>query len=741
MAEDNKLSWILDLDNTEFAKAITESVDSVKGLESALVNVAAVSSILAAAYYSVKTALDLTIEAEAVKQVEANFYSLAKMAGLAGNELKESLEKASGGLIENTDLLRSGTKAVVELGQAASRISEVMDLARQATSVFGGDLVQNFETFNQAISTGMTRSLKSNFGLIVDAEKAYKDFAAANGLAANALSQTAKQQALMNAVLEKGNEQFEGTVGGVKKVTNVWTQLKVTLKEMAEIATLAFEKLFGGTVLNGVTALKFQVDNLKNSMLETFGNSAEQATAKAERLQKQVSMLAFEIRAAQMKQSKFAEGSSDYAVMGSGIDKMKEKLAAYRIQLEEAEKASAKFKAESEAKDQATIEAGPKVKADTTGGGLVDKKAEADNELAFNRDMLAMRQQLIAQQQSLAQSAQLQNIDRLKQMELAEEQSAQKIQEINNSTNKNRQQKAEEVAQVEQNLEVQKLQMKMQMSQAEMSQANSLEEVARIHHDEQIVLEQNFQMQMAMIKGNADLTEVQKEQEMQDLKRANIAEQQFLEDQLQQQKLQALERYSREGTNAVDSFARGFESAAMRQSIAMGTFQAAGARAFGAFQTNAVAALTAWGSGSKSASEAARGFIFGMLGDVAIAEGTVLMMAGLPELNPLKVAGGAALVAFGGYLKSKANGPGVGMSAGGAGGGGGDSSMGSDKALTDPRSTSRDQQDQIQTKNVQIVVQGHYFENNESRVKMTELLQSSLDATDFSVRKIGGGNA
>src|SRR3990167_2381775 len=119
---------------------------------------------------------DFVKEGEKVQQINRSFESLAKSAGLSGQEIREGLVGAAKGLADDTDIILAANKAIVGLGSQAEKLPQVMELARKATYLFGGDLVQNFEAMNHAIASGNTRALK-NMGIMVDAESAVNKYA------------------------------------------------------------------------------------------------------------------------------------------------------------------------------------------------------------------------------------------------------------------------------------------------------------------------------------------------------------------------------------------------------------------------------------------------------------------------------------------------------------------------------------------------------------------------------------
>src|SRR6266478_536740 len=104
MADEDKISFLLDLDIAEFtekglkAQAVVQKIgaeENISGLLEGLLKAGPILGALALSAYAFKKAIDLTEEAEQIKKTNALFESLAEQAGIAPEELKEGLEKAS----------------------------------------------------------------------------------------------------------------------------------------------------------------------------------------------------------------------------------------------------------------------------------------------------------------------------------------------------------------------------------------------------------------------------------------------------------------------------------------------------------------------------------------------------------------------------------------------------------------------------------------------------------------------
>jgi hypothetical protein len=271
---DNKVSVEFEVIGNA-AKKINEISDSLGDLGSLL----KVGGAIGAGVVALGKAFETVFDAEQIRAVNNQFSVLAKNAGIAGEALKNGLAGAAGGLIDDTDLIKLANKSIVEMGGNAQKLPQVFELAKKATAAFGGDLASNFETISGAIASGQTKALK-NLGIVVDSEKAYREFARSVGLTSAQLDVTQKQQALLNAVLEKGQTALKGVDITALDGKNTYTQLKVTLGQVGETAILAFDRLAGPLVVASLKAATKAADGFGVQLKAAIGEGADGAAAR-----------------------------------------------------------------------------------------------------------------------------------------------------------------------------------------------------------------------------------------------------------------------------------------------------------------------------------------------------------------------------------------------------------------------------------------------------------------------------
>ncbi len=397
----DKTTFILDLDVAEFtekglqAKGVIESIGKSEGITELLENLTKAAPLFAAAGVAAlafKSAIDWTVEGEEIKRINEQFEILAAKAGLGASTLREGLNEAGKGLIDTTDLLKISNEALVKLGSGAEKLPDILNLAIKATQIYGGTAKQNFEEITNAIANGNVRMLK-HYGIIVDATKAEKDFAEANGTTADQLSQTGKQQAILNAAIEKGNAAFEGVNVNTKSATSILQTLKTTFTDIGETFTLVFEKTIGPGIRSFLGGVQAMATKLKLTMVSELGEGSEQAAAKLSLTKDKVAAIEAELRkliAIKGTAMDFVPGDtiSRITVLTASLEKYKATLTNLQTKNKEIAAEDAKH-------DDAKIAALHK----NTAESLVDAEKKKQNAVKFEKELEKIDQQYWTERQ------------------------------------------------------------------------------------------------------------------------------------------------------------------------------------------------------------------------------------------------------------------------------------------------------------------------------------------------------
>ena len=655
----------IDLDSKEFMEKALNAKESIEkigdsknltGLTSGLMTATSLLGVLGVAALALRVAFESVFETEKIEQVNRQFELLTENIGVSGEKLKESLVESSKGMATEVELLQSANKAMVEFGGSATQLGQIMNIARAETSVFGGTLLGNFELINQAIATGQTRALK-HIGIIVDQQKAYRDYAKELGITTSALSDEEKQHAMLNAVLEKGGKNVEKLGNDLRVNTLGWAQLKTALKEIAETATVALGKLASGPMQSVIHWFKEAAEASKLMLKAKFGEGIDADKAKMEYFAIQIDKTRAEIK-------KLQESSSGGIIRGADISRSEGRIAALKAQLTDLLKQSSA--AQSRVGKAEKEDTGKEPGEDTKGKEALEKRKL--QKATFERELTSLTNARI---------------------------------------------------------------------DSELQASRTLEQAEYAFGEKRVETRLKFDAQIAEIKAKGDmgdqLTAQQSAQLIEQIEAQKTAKLIAMEEEITQVRIKAREQELQYSNNIGKQMGA---QAALSAAQSTKSWQQAGklgGTAMKSFENQSVSALQGWASGTKTAAEAAKGFMFGMIGDVATAQGKVMMLDAFktfPAVNIPEFGAGAALVALGGFLGSQGGG-GAAAPGGSAPSGTGGLSPAADIGAPSVQATQQEK------KSVSINVQGSYFETEQTKTRLVEMIRESADATDFSIKQIG----
>lgn len=209
-----------------------------------------------------------------------------------------------------------------------------------------------------------------------------------------------------------------------------------------------------------------------------------------------------------------------------------------------------------------------------------------------------------------------------------------------------------------------------------------------------------------------------------------------MNDNLYSRKIKALDNFSVRSKSSAAQFSAGWQQSSLQAQANLSNFATMGKKAFDSLNKNGKSAFIALGEGSQTAGQAMKGFILGSIADMAEAQGEFLLASGIGTFNPIQIAEGGALLALSGLLRGLAGGASSSM---GGSSGGGDSSGGGGSTTTpstDNGSTTPNQSQAYQ-KTVTVAFNGPYYETDQTKQRLTELIRENTDATAFQYNQIG----
>ena len=193
------------------------------------------------------------------EKIAKTFTRFATDAGLNADLLKEKIAGIAEGFVDLEDVLPRAGEAVLALGKNASRLPEILQLARNIGVATGRDVQQVFEELAKGIENQNVRLLRNN-SIRLDGTKVLEEYAKAQGVNVSQLSEAGKQQAFLNATLEQGNKKFAEAgaqaapiQGGIKKLGLAFDDLKDAI---AGVVNSGLGEFFASTISGTANAIK-----------------------------------------------------------------------------------------------------------------------------------------------------------------------------------------------------------------------------------------------------------------------------------------------------------------------------------------------------------------------------------------------------------------------------------------------------------------------------------------------------
>lgn len=686
---DNPVKFLLDLDIEQFSESaitakgmITEigNPENLSGLLKTLGEVATILAPIAIAAFAFKEAIDLSEQADTINRVNDEFNTLTASAGISSRTLKEGLEQAAGGLVSTNDLLGIANQAIIKMGSSASHLPEIMELARKATAVFGGDVKSNFEGLTTAISNGNVRMLRQ-YGILVDNKKAIDDFAKAHHIAANELSATGKRQAIMNEALAQGQEKFKNVSSDLTQTVNIVDQFKTTLTEMKEIFVLVFDRTIGPSLKSLLTSVNHVATALKTELTASLGIGLDKNNAQITILEGKISSITKTLE--DLKSKKGTSLDLVPADTMSRLQSLPKLLSQYQSQLEEL-KTKNKELNQTESEGEKARAASFSKSKDDAADDIIDQKARLANKQKFDKQMADM-----------------------------------------------------DIA----------------YWKAKQSDVQSENDIEKIIDNQRLQREQAHKLALDQINRSETLSHSQKIKMVEMEEKKYHAEVAADEQRLNSLRTQLINQYVANSENAFQGIGRAAQQMTMQAKAELVDFGKQGQEVMNAFKQNSVSAFEQMGASmqqgvpiAKASASAIKQAFLGMIGDIAIEDGTRIMLSGIFPPNPAALAAGAALIALGGYLKAESGGGATTTSTGAVSTGSGSFTSATNQGVTQTTSNAPSgvpgpaDMNSMQTAPQNVVhvnIAGNYLNTDQTQRTLMDLMKQSTNATDFTYNKVG----
>lgn len=249
---------------------------------------------------------DLAADAAKFDQQEQAFTNLAASHGANARQIINNLKAISGHTVSTSAIMQSAGTAMT-LGIPAEHLEKMMEISIASAKVMG----ESTEVMFEKLTVGLARLSKlrlDDLGILLDTEKANKDYANTMGIVSRALTDTEKKQAFLNAAMESGQDIIDRVGKSTFSAADAQAQFTATIQDLKIVAgkviititsslsgvAFAISKVFAQTLKTSATAIG-KLDQLMGKLpfykatpgILEFADAQGMAAKEADRLMKQ----------------------------------------------------------------------------------------------------------------------------------------------------------------------------------------------------------------------------------------------------------------------------------------------------------------------------------------------------------------------------------------------------------------------------------------------------------------------
>jgi len=218
--------------SSDMDSAVKKVTDVEKGITKVFKNIERVTqaALVIGGVVAVKKFADsLTALAEKGEVAESIADGFKRLGG-SSSEIEEA-RKSVLGMVDSFDLMKIANEGLVRgIPQFNENFSEIAELGARLANTLGKDTKGAIEEVTQALATASEKQLR-NVGIIIDADKAYQNYAEQIGVSADQLSKAQKLEARQLAAMEQLTPAIERQAEVTDSVANAHDAFKAALSE------------------------------------------------------------------------------------------------------------------------------------------------------------------------------------------------------------------------------------------------------------------------------------------------------------------------------------------------------------------------------------------------------------------------------------------------------------------------------------------------------------------------------
>lgn len=175
-------------------------------------------------------ALSLAAAAAPIAGVGSAFEALTQGMQGGAAQMLSALQDSSGGLITNTDLMKSfNTAAALVSTDFATRLPDAMTYLSRVSAATGEDMNFLLDSLVKGVGR-LSTPILDNLGIQLNLTEAYQAYAESVGKSTDELTKSEQQTALMNTVMEK----LASNTEGMTAMANPFSALKVMISNLKD---------------------------------------------------------------------------------------------------------------------------------------------------------------------------------------------------------------------------------------------------------------------------------------------------------------------------------------------------------------------------------------------------------------------------------------------------------------------------------------------------------------------------
>lgn len=183
-----------------------------------------------------KELYDLGKAGAGIERLRTAGEQLADSMGSDFDSIQGAIREASLGTVSDLDIMAAANRAMMlGISADADQLGELMQVAALRGRAMGLDTTQAFSDIVTGIGR-MSPLILDNLGIVIDAEKRYKEYAEAVGISSDEIDGAMKRQILLNGVLEEGRRQLQAAGGLALDNAGKIERMEASMKNAADAA-------------------------------------------------------------------------------------------------------------------------------------------------------------------------------------------------------------------------------------------------------------------------------------------------------------------------------------------------------------------------------------------------------------------------------------------------------------------------------------------------------------------------